>query len=247
MGRAAEDIALFLQATGGPSPESPVYQPFEGRDFVGAVRRGPPREARLAYCADVTGVSIEPEIERVCRRSAFEMAQAGAHVEEVAMDLSEGREAFGALRGYHLCATHFRRLDRLRDLGENLATDIRFGLQTSVSALAKAERTRTSIWRVFREFFRRFDYLFTPCMAVSPFSVDRDTPPGREEDRYYEWFAPTFVLSLTGLPIGCVPCGLDAAGLPVGIQIVGPSLGEEGVLALARRIQEACPIGLPAP
>jgi Asp-tRNA(Asn)/Glu-tRNA(Gln) amidotransferase A subunit family amidase len=42
-----------------------------------------------------------------------------------------------------------------------------------------------------------------------------------------------------------VPCGLDAEGLPVGLQVVGPPQGEETVLALASRIQEARPIGLP--
>ena len=50
---------------------------------------------------------------------------------------------------------------------------------------------------------------------------------------------------LTGLPVGCVPCGLDAEGLPVGLQIVGPPLGEEAVLALAQAVQAAHPIGLP--
>ena len=59
---------------------------------------------------------------------------------------------------------------------------------------------------------------------------------------YVDWFAPTFVLSLTGLPVGSVPCGLDEAGLPVGLQIVGPPMGEERVLALARQIQQALPI-----
>ena len=61
---------------------------------------------------------------------------------------------------------------------------------------------------------------------------------------YVDWFAPTFVLSLTDLPVGSVPCGLDEAGLPVGLQVVGPPRGEERVLALARQIQQALPIDL---
>jgi Asp-tRNA(Asn)/Glu-tRNA(Gln) amidotransferase A subunit family amidase len=43
-----------------------------------------------------------------------------------------------------------------------------------------------------------------------------------------------------------VPCGLDAEGLPVGLQVVGPPQGEEQVLGFAARLQEARPIGLPA-
>ena len=85
-------------------------------------------------------------------------------------------------------------------------------------------------------------------MAVPAFPVEQNYPEtvaGKPMETYVDWFAPTFVLSLTGLPVGCVPCGLDAEGLPVGLQIVGPPLGEEAVLALARQIQQALPIGLP--
>jgi Asp-tRNA(Asn)/Glu-tRNA(Gln) amidotransferase A subunit family amidase len=53
------------------------------------------------------------------------------------------------------------------------------------------------------------------------------------------------VLSLTGLPIGVAPCGLDPDGLPVGLQLVGGPMGEEAVLALAAAVQRANPIGLP--
>jgi len=63
---------------------------------------------------------------------------------------------------------------------------------------------------------------------------------------YVDWFAPTFLLSLTGLPIGCVPCGLTDEKLPVGLQIVGKPRSEESVLALAKRIQDLFPIGYPA-
>ena len=62
---------------------------------------------------------------------------------------------------------------------------------------------------------------------------------------YVDWLAPTFLLSLSGLPIASVPCGLDAGGLPVGMQIVGRAQGEEEVLALAGAVQRINPIGLP--
>jgi len=85
-------------------------------------------------------------------------------------------------------------------------------------------------------------------MAVPPFPVEKDYPEeiaGKEMKTYIDWFAPTFLLSLSALPIVSVPCGLDSKGLPVGIQIVGPQIGEEKVLALAKQIQDAHPIGFP--
>ncbi len=245
MGRTAEDVALFLQATAGPSPDSPVYQPIEGRDFVGAVQAGLPDGLRIAYCPDVAGIGIDEGIERVCRKAAFEMAQAGAEVEEVEMDLSIGRRAFLALRGYEMVAVHYRRLDKVDQLGDNVAGNIHAGLAVTTEALGAAEHARGQLWLRFRDFFRRFDYLLTPCMAVPPFPVEQNYPKtvaGKKMETYVDWFAPTFVLSLTGLPVGSVPCGLDDEGLPVGLQIVGPPLGEERLLALARQIQQALPI-----
>ena len=64
---------------------------------------------------------------------------------------------------------------------------------------------------------------------------------------YVDWIAPTFVLSLTGLPVACVPAGLDSSGMPVGLQIAGGQFGEEDVLAMAAQIQKLRPIGLPKP
>jgi amidase len=62
---------------------------------------------------------------------------------------------------------------------------------------------------------------------------------------YVDWLAPTFLLSMSGLPIASVPCGLDSAKMPVGLQIVGRPRGEEAVLALAGRVQAMNSIGLP--
>jgi amidase len=85
-------------------------------------------------------------------------------------------------------------------------------------------------------------------MAVPPFPVEQNYPDsiaGKPMQTYVDWIAPTFVLSLTGLPVASVPCGLDEGGLPVGLQIVGRPFGEEAVLALAAEVQRQKPIGLP--
>src|SRR6185436_490289 len=109
------------------------------------------------------------------------------------------------------------------------------GLAALVRNLGPAERVRGAIWQRFRELFERYDHLLTPTMAVSPFPVEQnypDTVAGKVMPTYIDWLAPTFVLSLSGLPVASVPCGL-AAGLPVGLQLVGRPEGEEAVLALA--------------
>jgi len=247
MARTVEDVALMLQAVAGPSEFSPLAQPAAGRDFVGAARRGAARGLRVAYCPDIAGIGIESDIESSCRAAALGLKEIGATVEVIDLDLSEGRQAFLPLRGEWFVHQMFTRIDRQDRFGANVGGNVRSGLSTTTKDLAAAEDFRSRLWHRFREFFDRFDHLLTPCMAVSPFPVEQNYPDsiaGKPMQTYIDWIAPTFVLSLTGLPVVSVPCGLSA-GMPVGLQIVGRPRGEEEVLALAAEIQRRSPIGLP--
>ena len=246
--RTAEDVALMLQAVAGPSPLAPLAQPTAGRNFVAAAARRLPPGLRVAYCPDVAGIGIDPAIEQVCRRAAVGLGELHVEVDEIELDLSFGRRAFLALRGLWFVAQMFPRMDQLDRFGANVAGNIRAGLDTTTRELGAAEATRGRMWHLFREFFGRFDHLLTPCMAVPPFPVDQNYPEtvaGKKMETYVDWIAPTFVLSLTGLPVASVPCGLDPDGLPVGLQIVGKPFGEEAVLALASQVQRLHPIGRP--
>ena len=249
MARTAEDVALMLAAAAGPSRIAPLRQPVEGRDFVAVVRQGMVPGTRLAFCPDIAGIGVDDEIQKVCRQAADELAQAGATVEQVELDFAYGWDAFLAIRGLWMVVTQYGRLDRIDELGDNLAANVRAGLDLSFEQLAAAQRARGRLWAEMQELLGRFDFLLTPCMAVPPFPVEQNYPKtiaGREMKTHIDWVAPTFILSLTGLPIASVPAGLDGNGLPVGLQVVGAPQGEEAVLALAGEIQRARPIGLPA-
>lgn len=249
MARCASDLALMLQVIAGPSPEAPLGVPTAGRDFPAAVRAGLPRGLRVAYIADPAGIGVDPALERVCRDAAHALAGEGALVREIVLDLSFARPAFLALRGLWF-ATHLHPyLDRHAQFGPNVATNVRAGLATTVEALAGAEHARGRLWAVCRDTFEAVDCIVTPCTAVPPFPVEQNYPEaiaGRAMQTYVDWIAPTFVWSLTGLPVAAVPAGLDAAGMPVGVQIVAPPGNDERALAVAAAIERLRPIGRPA-
>jgi len=249
MARTADDVALMLQAISGPSPLSPLSQPAKGRDFLAAVRMGISKGLRIAYCRDIAGIGIDEEVEAICRNAAFELRQAGAVVEEIELELSWAWKPFLAIRGFWMVAQQYHRLDRLAEFGDNLKGNVQAGLAMRMEELGAAEQARGRLWQTFYDFFQKYDHLLTPCMAVSPFPVEQNYPDniaGQKMKTYIDWVAPTFILSLAGLPVGCVPAGLTKWKLPVGLQIVGRPQGEEAVLALAKQIQLANPIGLPA-
>lgn len=245
MGRSALDVALFLQAVGGPSQECPIFQPAAGRDFAAAVRAGSSKDLRIAYCPDIAGYGVEDDIRQRCREAAHALRDAVASVEEVDLDLSFARRAFLALRGYWMAAHHVHRSDVLEQLGDNVRGNIQAGFETSVQSLGEAEQVRGRVWTQFRDFFKKYDHLLTPTMAVPPFPVEQNYPEtirGKKMETYVDWIAPTFLLSLTGLPVASVPVGLDREGLPVGMQIVGRPFGEEAVLALAAVVERLKPL-----
>ena len=248
MARTADDVALMLQAMAGPSEWAPLRQPTAGRDFIAAARAGIPRGTRIAYVADPARIGVDPVVEQRCRDAAFTLKSAGAQVEELDLDLSAGRKAFLALRGLWFVTHMAPRMEHVERFGPNVGNNVRAGLKLTVPDIAAAEQERNRIWERFRDLFTRFDYVVTPCMAVPPFPVEQNYPDsiaGRPMETYVDWIAPTFVLSLTALPVASVPCGLDAEGLPVGLQIVGRPADEESVLALAAVVQRQHAIGLP--
>jgi len=243
MARTVEDLAQALQALAGPSPCAPLGQPVQGRDFAAAARHGPRPGVCAAYCPDIAGIGIDPPVEAVCRRAADRLAESGIPVEAVALDLAFARETFLALRGYWFVTWMSTRLEHLDELGVNVRNNTRAGLETEVWRLGEAEQARSRLWQILRGVFERYDYLLTPTMAVPPFPVEHNYPEtigGRPMQTYVDWLAPTFVLSLTGLPVASIPCGLDGERMPVGIQVVGRPSAEEEVLALGARIEELC-------
>ena len=244
MARTAEDVALMLQTIAGPSEYSPYTQPIEDRDFVRGAR-GARKNLRIGYCADIAGITVDPDVERVCREAAFALADKGAIVEEIHLDLSASRPAFLSLRGLWFVTHMFSRLHMQDRFGPNVGNNVRSGLEVSSSDIAAAEAYRGHLWHQFRKFFEDYDHLLTPCVAVPPFPVEQnypDTIAGKPMETYIDWIAPTFVLSLTGLPVACVPAGLDSSGMPVGLQIAGGQFGEEDVLAIAGQIQRLRPL-----
>ena len=147
-----------------------------------------------------------------------------------------------------MVGNHLEKLERIGELGDNLAGNIRAGLALTVTDIARAERKRAEIWHRWRALFETYDLILTPTTPVPPFPVERNYPDvieGRKLQSYMDWVGPTFLVSLATLPAASVPAGLTSAKLPVGLQIVGPRFSEPVILSAARFVEEAHPLGLP--
>jgi amidase len=249
MARTAEDCALMLDAMTGLSAKSPLSVPApwkSARERLAKARNL--RGLRFAYAPDLAAIGVDEEIERICRSAAGDLRVAGATVEEIEINFSDGRDAFLALRGESMVGNHLARLERIGELADNLAGNIRAGLALTVSDIARAEHKRAEIWHRWRALFENYDLVLTPAAPVPPFPVEKNYPEviqGRKLQNYIDWIGTNFLVSLAALPAASVPAGLTTAKLPVGLQIVGPRFSEPAILIAARFVEEAHPIGLP--
>jgi aspartyl-tRNA(Asn)/glutamyl-tRNA(Gln) amidotransferase subunit A len=107
-----------------------------------------------------------------------------------------------------------------------------------------ATHLRSKLRGQFVELFAQVDLLLTPTVAVTAFAAGTlgvDSVAGRSIDPHLGWSPFTWPINLTGLPAATVPCGFDSAGLPVGLQIVGPWGREDLVLGAAAMLERARP------
>jgi len=243
MARNAEDCALMLDAMTGFSRLSPLsLAPAWDSAHAVVARTETLRGMRLAYAPGLGRTGVDPDVAEVCRSAALALEREGAAVEEVALDFSDGRDAFITLRGESMVGNHLARLDKLDALDPNLAGNIRLGLELGILDIARAEAKRAEIWQRWQQLFERFDLVLTPTVPVAPFPVERNYPEvvgGRKLESYIDWVAQTFLVSLAALPAASVPAGLTAGGLPVGLQVIGPRLSDPRILACADRTAAA--------
>ena len=99
----------------------------------------------------------------------------------------------------------------------------------------KAQKIRTLIKRDFDEVFKKVDVLITPTSPFPAFGVGE-----KSGDPLALYLADIMVspAAVAGMPAISVPGGVTADGLPVGVQIIGPRLGEGVVFQLAKNIKE---------
>jgi amidase len=249
MARSAEDCALLLDAMTGLSGKAPLSCAAPWKSAHARVARAKDlKKLRLAYAPDIAGIGVDREIERICRKAAQDLRDCGASLEEIEISMGDGRDAFLALRGEAMVGNHLERLERIGELGDNLAGNIRAGLALKITDIARAEHKRTEIWHRWRALFEKYDLVLTPTAPVPPFPVEKNYPDvveGKKLHNYMDWIGPTFLVSLAALPAASVPAGLTASKLPVGLQIVGPRFSEPLILTAAKFVEAAHPIGLP--
>ena len=98
----------------------------------------------------------------------------------------------------------------------------------------KALQVKAVIKKAFDEAFAKYDLLLTP---VAPTTAPKLGESLTDPLKMYLSDIYTVSVNLAGLPALSMPCGFDSKGLPIGAQLIGPALGDGGVLNAAHAFQ----------
>jgi amidase len=246
MARTVADVALFLSAIAGYDPASPLSIREDGSQFRGSLDRDF-KGVRVGWWKSLGGIPFEAETRRVvdAQRRVFE--NLGCIVEDAEPDFSGVDQAFPALR-YAENYASYAALVRQRPewVKDTIKYEIAEAERMTAADVGQALARQARMYVQSREFFERFDYFILPVTQVAPFDLSVPYPTeiaGTVLSTYIDWMRSCWYISLMANPAISVPAGFTAAGLPVGIQIVGRHNGDHSLLQIAHAFEQATRYG----
>jgi len=199
---------------------------------------------RIAFSPDLGYVRNDPRVEAAVRTAATVLGAAGAHVEQVDPGFADPVEAFHVLWSAGAArAVHGYGAGAVERVDPGLRRAVLRAEEISVPDYLEATAQRVELGVRMGLFHQRYDLLVTPTLPITAFPKGRDAPPGWHSEHWTSWTPYTYPFNLTQQPAASVPCGFTSAGLPVGLQIVGPRYADALVLRAARAYERASGAG----
>lgn len=223
MARTAVDCGLMLSAMAGADPRDPHAAPWPDVAFDGSVANSPPTLGVVwPYFFD----EAETEVAEPTRNAIHSLVERGARLVE--LPLPDGWDAVHAMhrRIYFAEAAelHARQYGAPRDgYGPKMAELLAEGFAVSMADYQEALRHKVGFSNAVNQLLAEVDALVVPSTpTAAPAGLDTTGDP--------RFNAPW---SHAGTPTVSVPCGLTAAGMPLGLQLVGPARSDARLLATA--------------
>lgn len=249
--RTVADCALMLECEAGQHPLDPLSAPVVPGSFSAAAAS--PRAPRsVAFSLDL-GIFpvLDPEVARVCRAAARQIAAAGCRVEEVHPDLDDAERTFQTLRGAAFVANMGPFLEQHRErLKPEVIANAEFGFGLRAADIARAEIAQGEIVRRMARFFVDHEILVCPTAMTPPIPVEQrylESLHGVKFEGYLGWLASTCAVSVTGCPVLALPCGFTGDGLPVGLQVIGPPRSDAMLLQVGAWLEQVLAVAPATP
>ncbi len=242
--RTVGDAALLLEAIARPDPRDPrVAGPLTG---LGDALDGGVAGLRIGIATRYGGLPVEPEVAAAVDRAAEAFHGLGAMVESVALPLDTAREMIIALWPAMVAtAVNEVPLPRRARMEPGLLATAAYAAGLPLTAFVQAQVAAARLAAAMERLHRDIPLVLLPTMPIAAFAAGQDAPSDGPYAGQPNWTPFTYPFNLTGQPALSVPCGRTAAGLPVGLQIVGARFADALVLRAGRAYEQAHPWPFP--
>jgi aspartyl-tRNA(Asn)/glutamyl-tRNA(Gln) amidotransferase subunit A len=241
MARTAADVAVVLTVLAGVDPDDAGSVDRGTVDYARDLDRGV-AGLRIGVIDGYSLHHVQPAVEKSVRDALEILERAGARTVDVAIADIEGNISAQLTVEAAEPSTYHQRW--LRERPQDYGDDVRLLLEAGELLLAtqylQAQRYRALLRDQTMAALAHADVLVCPTLpfAATPLGdVSVEITPGAPENMLSAIMQFTGLPSLTGLPAISVPCGFDADGLPVGLQLIGRPFDEATLLRAAAALQ----------
>ncbi|MFT5390161.1 MAG: amidase [Gammaproteobacteria bacterium] len=241
MARNVDDMLLMLSVMARFDPAiDPMSFRTEPGEFTHAAEVDL-SSLRVATSEDLGATDVDNGIRAAFRERTEHVRSSFATCDKAMPDFTNVRECYWILRSLMFVTRYKDLYENHRDaIGPNVAANYEAGIALTAEQIAWATAEQTNIYRRTQAFFKDYDLLITPTVAVPPFPVVEPycaAINGKPLENYLDWLALTWVITTPGNPATTIPCGLDPTGTPFGLQLIGPMQGDRAVIGAARALE----------
>jgi aspartyl-tRNA(Asn)/glutamyl-tRNA(Gln) amidotransferase subunit A len=260
-GRTVEDAAILLQAIAGHDPQDSTSLDVEIPDYSQSLIPDL-KGKRVGVITETFGEGLDQVVADAVKKAIEQFQELGAEIQEISCPrfryglptyyVIAPSEASANLARYDGVKYGYRAEDaeslmsmytqtRAQGFGAEVKRRIMIGTYALSSGYydayyLKAQKVRTLIKQDFEAAFESVDVLVSPTSPTTSFKAGEKTA---DPISMYLSDLMTIPVNLAGLPGLSLPCGFDAQGLPIGLQIIGNILREDQVLRVAYAYEQA--------
>jgi aspartyl-tRNA(Asn)/glutamyl-tRNA(Gln) amidotransferase subunit A len=245
MTRSVTDAALMLNVLALPDARDWHALPYEPRDWRTGLDHGV-ADLRIAYSPDLGYAKVDEEVREIVGKAVKVFEDLGAKVEEKNPGFEDPAPLFMT---HWFAGAAFLLKGIPKEKHELIDPGLREmaaqGEKVSAHDFLDAQLKRGALGAHMNLFHRDYDLLLTPTLSIPAFDAGKEVADKMLQSRWTDWTPFTFPFNLTQQPAASIACGLTAAGLPVGLHLVGPKYADARVLRAARAFETVRPIRTP--
>lgn len=243
MTRTVRDAALLLNVTSGGDRRDRLSW-SSNVDYLAACE-GDIAGLRIAWSPDLGFATLDPAVREATENAVRHFEALGCQIEEVSPALGRPDDIWWKLWTSSNAAVHAEDFDQVKErIDPDRIALIEFGRALSGEDVARLEILRNDYYTGMMSFMESYDLLLTPTMARTAFPAGLNGPSeiaGEPMEDPGDWSPFCAAFNLTGQPAATVPCGFDASGLPIGLQIVGRWHDDATVLKASAAFEAVAP------